>query len=46
MESTHEESYGLGAGHSTLPTLTQMRLNCLSLYMIVSGYVIIFEYLI
>jgi hypothetical protein len=38
MESTHEESHGLGAGHSTLSSLTQMLLNRLSLYMIVSDY--------
>jgi hypothetical protein len=46
MESTHEESHGLGAGHSTLSSLTQMLLNRLSLSMIVSGHVIIFEYLV
>jgi hypothetical protein len=36
MESTHEESHGLGARHSTLSSLTQMLLSSLSLYMIVT----------
>jgi hypothetical protein len=35
IKSTHEEPHGLGAGNSTLSSLTQMLLNRLSLYMIV-----------